>query len=135
MILSIFASFYVPDGHLYTYLGKCLFGFSAHFLIRLFDLFVYFLAIDLYKLFIYFGYNPLSNISLANIFFRLVDCLHFISWVVSFAVLFLVSLSICFAFVSFAFGTKSKSHHREQCQRAHNLYIFSSMVSGYFMNI
>ena len=88
-------------------LEKCLFRSSAH----VFYLVVFFFNIELYVLFIYFGYYPLLVISFANIFSHSVGCLFILS-MVSFAVKKLLSLIrshlFIFAFVSFAFGDRSK---------------------------
>ena len=55
-------------------LEKCLFSFSAHFLTRLFVFLMLSYMSCLYMLDI----NPLSVISLANIFSHSVGCLHFV---------------------------------------------------------
>ena len=51
-------------------LEKCLFMPSAYFLIESFG----FLNTELNELFIYLGINPLSSISIANIFSHSVGC-------------------------------------------------------------
>ena len=96
----------MPAGHLYVFLGKCLFR-SSHLLIRLFGFLILSCMSCLYILDI----NPLSAISFANIFSHSVSCLFVLS-VVSFAVQKLLSLIsphlFAFAFIFFTLGDRSK---------------------------
>ena len=106
---SIFSSICPPFACLLW--KKCLFSPSVHFLIVLFVCF----AIELYE-FMYFGYNPLSDIWLVNIFSHFIGCL-FILLMVYFAVQKLFNLMqshfFIFAFVACAFRTISK---KKRCQ-------------------
>ena len=90
-------------------LGKCLFRFSAHFLIGWLDFFILSYRDCLY----HFGIRPLLVMSCTNIFFHSITCL-FLSSVVSFVVKKLLSLIrshlFIFAFISFALGEQSKQY-------------------------
>ena len=88
---------------------KCLFKYSAYFLISLFGFFMLNCMSCLYILYI----NPLLVISFASILSHSVGCLFVLS-IVSFAVQKLLSLiqsyMFMFAFISFVLGERSKKN-------------------------
>ena len=90
-----------------SFLEKCLFRSSAHFLTRLFD----FLMLRCMSCLYILDINPLLVILFANIFSHSVGCL-FILLMASFAMQKLLSLVrshlFIFAFISFALGDRSK---------------------------
>ena len=103
----------MPVGHLYVFVGKMSIQIFCPFLIGL----IVFLLMSYLCI---LGINPLSVISLANIFSHSVSCL-FTSWTVSFAMqnllILIMSHLFIFAFVSFAFGDRSKKYCYDLCQR------------------
>ena len=103
-------------------LEKCLFRWSAHFLI------VCCFLIELYELFVYFGHYALVGHSICKYFLPVRGCL-FIFFMVSFAVQKLLSLIrfhlFIFAFISIALGDRSKKT-LVRFMSEHVLLIFSS---------
>ena len=122
--------------HLFMYLSfleKHLFRSSAHLKIRLFV----FVVVELFELFIYFGYQPCNRyIFFANIFSHFAHqvafsfcwlfpllCRSFLVWCSS-TCLFLLLLLL-------HLESDSKSHHQALCLRAYyDVFFRSFMVSG-----
>ena len=90
-------------GHLYIFFGEM----SIQVFCPFFNWVVGFLAVELYKFFVYLEIKPLSVASFETIFSHSVSCI-FIFFLVSFAVQKLVNLIsshwFTFAFISVALG-------------------------------
>ena len=75
----------MPVGHVYDLFGEVFIQVLCPF-VKMVHLFVWgFFGVELYKFFINFGYNPLSDVSLVNMFSHSVGCV-FILLMFSFAV-------------------------------------------------
>ena len=99
-------------------LEKCQFRSSAHFLI---SFFVFVLDIEMYELFIYFGYKPLVGHIICKYFlpFSRLSFYYVNGFLCCAKILILIrSHLLIFALISFTLGDRSKKYCYDFCQKS-----------------